>query len=196
MVNGDLMSFVIWRAGDEGNTCRLEGLQGWDDDWKLQEGVSVAAEYPDGTYYRMDPDHPKRVRLSDCLANQNALPVISNRLKSFIEDKGLPDVEFLPVTIINHKGRIPSRDYWIVNPTRTVDCLDVEASQVTYSPFDGTIDLMKRMVLNEDRIADDVTIFRVLNVPGPVLLLTELADEIQAAGFTALLWKDPSKHKG
>ena len=40
------MSYVIWRSGDEGNTAQLESLLGWDDAWKLQEGVSVVDEFP------------------------------------------------------------------------------------------------------------------------------------------------------
>ncbi len=190
------MAFVIWHAGDEGNTCKLESLQGWDDAWKLQEGVAVIDEYPSGAFYRMDPDYPNRVRLSDCLDNGNDLPVISAELKEYLEGRKIDGVEFLPITIINHKDRVASEDYWILNPTTVVDCLDVEASGVTLSPFDGTVALMKRMVLIEENIEHDIQIFRIQNVPGPVLLARELADEIEAQGFTALLWSDPDKHNG
>lgn len=190
------MSYVIWRSGDEGNTAQLESLLGWDDAWKLQEGVSVVDEFPVDAHYRMDPNHPKRTRLSDCLGNRNGLPVISNRLKAFLEAKQIDGVEFLPTGIVNHKGRETKERYWILNATRVVDCLDTDASEVVYSPFDGTIDLMQRMSLRQDAIDEGTTMFRVANVPGPTLLRTELADELDAEGFTALYWRDPAKHRG
>src|SRR5689334_17546921 len=127
------MDYVVWRWSAEGNSCMLVPPERIDRDWELYEGVPRAAGFPGDALFRMSDDHPRDMGLVDSLANIGTLVVASRRLKEHFEGKALKNVEYLPVTIINHKGRIASRDYFIVHPIVPQDCLDVQRSGPAYS---------------------------------------------------------------
>jgi hypothetical protein len=192
-----MMGFLLWAAGDEGNSCTLTSLQGYEDAWRLHDGLPLAGEFPEDAFFPMDANFPERIRLSDCLDNLNQSVVVSRRLRDYLIGLDLSGVEYLPVKIVNHKGRISSTEYSVVNPSFSVDCLDVGASGVTYNPIVKTDVMdMDQFVLDESKIDPELRMFRVRNVPGPILVRRDLAEEIDAQGFTAILWMELEDYEG
>lgn len=183
------MSYVVWRVKDEGNSCVLMSVEGIEKEYELSEGVSRSADFPSDAFLKMDPEHPKNVRLSDNLINISALPIVSKRLKEFLEGKKLKNVEYLKVRIVNHKGRTASDDYFVVNPVKPQECIDIDQSGPTWSSIATTdIVAVKKLVLNEEKIDPELQIFRTKHFYGPVLVRTALAEEISQNGFTGIRW--------
>ena len=127
------MNHVVWRWRNEGSSCLLLPPERVPRSFELYEGVPRATGFPADALFRMSHDHPKNMGLTDNLMNVGTLLVASLALKRFFEARPLKNVEYLPVTIVNHKERVASRDYFIVHPVVPQDCLDIQASGSTYS---------------------------------------------------------------
>ncbi len=184
-------NYVIWDAylDKKKNFCVLDDLDNVDDDFELKEGIPRAYNFPDNAVYYMDPEYPKNIALADNLFNINRLIVASKNLKDFIEKTNPRNVEYLPVTILNHKHRVASKDYFLIHPIRPQDCLDIDKSGCTWSEIiDDEIDEVERLVIDESRLKPDITLFRLKYFYDPVLIRRDLAEAISAEGFTGIRW--------
>lgn len=154
---------------------------------EFEAGVSVANKFPSNMSYQMSELFPDDILLSDNF-NVSGQIVISGRLKTYIVG-ALPDhsIEFLPVSIINHKGRVAATDYFILHSLGLVDCINIEESAVTWNPLDEKIIMeCEGLVIDENRIPTNVKIFRPLHWGSETMVLPKFADELKAAGFTGL----------
>lgn len=183
------MNYVIWDSKDEGNSCVLLSIKNVKRDFELQEGIPKIADFPKDAFFPMDPQYKKNVKLTDNLINTDSLIVVSSKLKDFLQAQQLKNVEYLRVSIINHKGRLASNDYFIVHPIIPQDCLDIEKSGATWNDIIPTdIDSVDKLVIDEAKIDPEVALFRLKYFCPPVLVRRDLAKAITQAGFTGVLW--------
>jgi hypothetical protein len=179
------MDYVVWESKNEGNSCMLVPPEGIDRDWELLKGVPRAAGFPPDAIFRMSANHPRNLGLPDSLMNLASLTVVHRRLQHFLEAKALKNVEYLPVTIINHKRRIASRDYFIVHAVTQQDCLDRSQSGIKYNAIIPTdISSVRALVLDSQRIDLDVRLFRIKSFGYPLIIDRALSQEILQTGFT------------
>jgi hypothetical protein len=191
----DTPKYLIWESRAVPNVCTLDELRGFEDTLELNKGVPWAAKFPADVAFTMHPDFPNNTLLGDNLINNEMLLVVSKRLKEFLEARALPKVEYLQVTIVNHKGRPASRDYFIVHPVDPVDCLDLAKCQAKISRIDGeTVQRLKQLALDEARLDPDRQLFRPKFYYDIALARTDLAAAIDAAGFTGIRWVEPEDH--
>jgi hypothetical protein len=179
--------YVVWESDPSGTFCTLGPLENVEDEFELKRGVSRGADFPSDASFAMDPAYPKDIQLADNIYNLEGLPVVSKALADFVEAREPKETEFLPVTIINHKGRVASDEYRIINPFGTVDCIDREASDIEWNEIEkDLISSCFGLVLDEGRVDFDRLLFRPRYMPTIVLVRGDLADEIGAQGFTGL----------
>jgi hypothetical protein len=181
--------YVIWQHALVPNACALDSLEGFDDDYLLAEGVKLEDEFPSDVYFKMDPDSPHDTLLVDSLYNTHSELIFSQKLKNFICDLGLNNVEFLPVKIMDHKGKFVAEPYFIFNVLEHQDCLNIEESGAEL-PRLKTMDIMdvEKLVLDEDKFDHSLDIFRVKRLPTATVVKKSLADKIDAMGFSAIDW--------
>ena len=135
----------------------------------------------------MDPQFKKQVALSDALMNLDDLPVVSPKLKAFIEGLGAPKLEFLPVEIRDHKGKPVKEQYHVMNPLAVVDCLDRDQSDVMWNALSpDVIAGVNKLVLRLDAIDPELAFFRVKHLYGRVLVNADVADKLNEEDFSAL----------
>lgn len=190
-------NYKIWAFDnpEDRNFCILDDLVEVEDDHELKEGVSRLDGFPGDVEYFMDPDYPNDVELADSLMNSDSLIVVSLALREFIESKTMKNIEFLPVTIVNHKGKPASSDYSLLNPIILQNCINPEKSGARWSTL--TPDRMaaiKRLVIDEDKIDKAAKIFRPTGFSRIVVVEVKIADEILAAGFTGIRWVDINEY--
>jgi hypothetical protein len=162
---------------------------------ELSQGKSRADSWPDDAHCKMSDDYPKDIELAD---NMNAMGklVVSGALKAALDDHAT-GVEFLPITVFNHKGRVASDDYWAINPVGSIDCIDRDASGAEYSPLKpDLITDVKRLVIEEAKVPADAKIFRPKFMAGKVLIDVELAASLEETGFSGLSFRDPEAFTG
>ena len=181
------MNYVAWVHKIIPNACSLYHFEGFDKSYLLSEGIKVADQYPKGVYFDMHPERPHDILLVDSLFNTDSELVISESLVNFLTDKKLTNLEFLPVKIMDHKGKYIDEKYFIMNVLDHQNCLDTDASDAEISMIDNkTIESVEQIVLIEDNVDDSFDIFRMTGFPAATLIKECLAKEIEDIGFTGI----------
>lgn len=186
-------------CGDWGNSlyCILEYIEGFDDDYKLGRGDSLTEEWPDGVAFRMSQNYKNQIKLSDNLLTPERIIIASKRLSEFFLEKEIKNLEYLPVTIINHKNRVADTEYSVVNLVTTQDCVDIEKSGVVWNKINSNyITSFDNLVLDEERIDEDALLFRAKHISGLIFIRKDLARQIEEAGFTGIYFVELSEAKG
>jgi uncharacterized protein DUF1629 len=173
------------------NACELDQLVGVDRVYRLSSGTEMLSGWPVEAAFHMDPDLPNDTLLIDNVRNVEEKIVVSERLKTFLEAQSLVSVEYLPVTIINHKGKPADESYFIVHPLGVVDCLDLDACEITWSRIDPKqIRRLKRLVIEEPSLTAGRMLFRIKGLAGVILVHRDLAKAIDRQEFSGVSWKE------
>lgn len=188
--------FFIWRASYKDGFCVIQPPEGIIKSYQLNRGISRAEGWSPDTVCRMNPEFPKDIQLADNLIG-TGLAVVSDQMRELLIKEEINNIEFLPVTILNHKGRVASNDYSIMNPLDVIDCIDLDGSIVKWNLIKkDLISGCKQLVLKEDAVPIECKIFRPKFWPTEILIRTELVEKLFSAGFTGLYFKDPLEYTG
>jgi hypothetical protein len=181
------LGYVLWDTVRPPYVCALGGLEGVPRLFELKDGVSRAKDFDEHAHFQMSPTYPYDIRLADSLKNADRLVVASRRLKEFLEGRGLDHVEYLPVAILNHKGRVASREYHVIHLTDPIDCLDIPKCRATQSMLipEDILDV-EELVLEPTRLDQDRLLFRAQYYDRPVFVRRDLAAEIENGGFVGI----------
>jgi hypothetical protein len=179
------MDYLTWDTSAAGNVCRLEGLENVERDLDLLDGVPFGDAFPADARIGMSKKHKKNTALADDIPNDTALKYCSQRLVDFLRAKKLSNVEYLPVTVLDHKGK-PTRDrHFIVHLVHPQDALDLERSRPRFNALRKTkVDAVGKLVLDPRKVDPEVRIFRLAHYRRPVIIEKKLALEMEAQGFT------------
>jgi hypothetical protein len=189
--------FLVWRPGTmKDGICKLRDLEGVEDSFEIDEGVSRLDGWPEGASATMDARFPKDIGLADSLAGAGFV-VVSGKVKALLAEAQANRVEMLPVRIVNHKGRTASPDYFVVNPLDVVDCVDVAASKGRWNALDPeSLCGCDALVLREAEVPREMQIFRPKSWKNLIVVRRALADRMRAAGLTGLFFLEPSEYTG
>jgi len=176
------MLYFTWENQFEKNNCVLIGLAGGEPG-EMVRGQPLARKRPKPYTYSMDEEYRRNVKLTDSLRNDQDTIVASPRLRDMLAARLGTAIEALPVWIKDHKGRIASKEYSIMNVLDLQDCLAEQQS----SPFYGTVD-GKQMILAVDpltiqpsKLDGDSRLFRVSSFTQPIVAREYLVEELRAA---------------
>ena len=184
-------AFVSWKTRSVKNGAAVTDLRGVDRVYAMMDGESFKNGFPAGAAFHFNPDFKRDTLLVDCLINIENMLVCSERLKSFIQAKSPDKVEYLPVTVHDHKGKGVADPYFIIHPIDPPDCIDFAKSDVTWSAMDkSTIQFVDHLEFDEARVAPSRLLFRAKAYNGAILLRREFAREIEAAGFKGAGWRE------
>ena len=187
--------FQIWRNHYEEGYCVVTNPN-VKDDYELSEGVSRAEGWPDDVKAPMSAEYPKDIELPDNVFGTELI-IISDKTRQLLKTEGVTNVEYLPLAIFNHKKKLASKDYFILNPPSVVDCIDIEASDVKWNAIDKTlINRCKQLVLKEANVPKTVKVFRPKHLPTWILIRSELAKKLEDSGLTGLYFTDPARFRG
>ncbi len=189
--------YFFWKNIYKDGFCICENIQGFDDSHKLNRGVSVAADFPDTAFFPMDPDFPKDIKLGDGIRNRSGVVLISDALKKTVEGMALNNVEFLQVQIKNHKGRIASKEYFILNPLDVCDAIDLNQSDVKWNQINPSIiATCKKLVLDPEKIPPAFKVFRLKSFPRHAVVRGDVADAVRAGNFTCVAFTNVKEFSG
>jgi hypothetical protein len=187
--------YVVWQFEEVPHCFVLDRLLGVDRDFELKIGVPRVESFPEDATFSADPDFPNDIGLADAFDNTHQLVVVSSKVKELIEDFRPPEVEFLPVTVLDHKFR-PVANYFIVHPVNPVDALDQPKSDAKFSPLtDKIITSVGRLVLDEGKLDHSRILFKLKYFYDCVLVRRDLADAISKQGFTGIRWVECDQYR-
>lgn len=182
--------FRIMTGGDLNNQdlCLVEGypdgmgLKGA----RLALGAPAARYFPDDATFKLKPENPG-LKLSGLLGNlDNNLMLNSAGVDAVRELMKGEDVEFLHFILLDHKGRVHSDDYWIINPLGTRDCLHYGESNIKRND-EGDVLLIKKFVLDKQKLGGAPALFRIQEDPTEYVMSEELIKALGAADVKNVL---------
>lgn len=190
------MSFLLWRGQVEPGRCVLSPTR-IKNVGKLHAGAAVPPDFGQPIQYKMSERFPDDIDLSDTYEIADQI-VVSSILRQEIEPL-LPAqrVQFLPVKIINHKGRAEDAQYFILHPHDVVDCIDLKASQVKFNPLDKQEILnCKGLVIRAEAVPQELNVFRLEHWGSKLLVRAALAQRLEQKRFVGLRFVAPDRYTG
>jgi hypothetical protein len=150
----------------------------------LSEGDPIGDRYPANARISLRPSYPG-IRLSSLLGNCLCFLIVNTAIKDIFVAEAKAAVEALPFTLLNHKKRVHSRDYWIINPLAIVDCVDKEHSEIVY--FDEsktTVVAVNKFVFDARKLEGQPPLFRVPEARTEYFITVELARALKQHDFS------------
>lgn len=133
--------------------------------------------YPRDAKLYMTRENPG-IKLSDFIGNTRGMLVASSAFRRLIEKHCAgADIQYLPITIIDHKKRPYSKDYCIVNPVGTYDCADLKASDLE-RVSNGEVAHVNKLVLSRKKAEKVPQLFRFDLYPQLYIFGPALTDDI------------------
>jgi hypothetical protein len=152
--------------------------------WRMAKGATVQAEWPPEAPPVFPSDDCLGVKLTSRVGTTLGYLIVCSDLRDVIREHcQTTRVEYLPLILYSKKKRVQSRDYCIVNPLGTIDCLDRERSHIAYTPEGEVIDV-KKAVLDPKKLEDVPALFRIKEIPREYVINEPLARAIAARSFT------------
>jgi hypothetical protein len=176
--------FVFYdHAADE--DAVIEELPAGVEGYELFRGVALGARFPKHATLRFSKAYAGR-KLRDFQPTTCSLPIASPKARAVLEALGLlPELELLPVDILDHRGRVAGADYSIVHVLAAHDAIDMKRSEVRMNPVVPTkIQRVRRLVLDRDAIPPTAALFRCTTMPRTYLIRDDVARAFEAAGLT------------
>lgn len=185
----NISKFVIWNCSEVRYACRLQSFYGFESMELFEEGISLSNIFPLDSYFEMNDDFPFNLLLTDTLYNLHDLIIASSKEKAFLETKNIANIEYLPVTIMNHKGKPVDTTYFIIHPIHPIDCLDLAACDVVWSEIDSNvIENVTQLAIDENKINSTLNVVRIKHLGRVIAIRRTLAQALDSEGFTGNKW--------
>lgn len=152
----------------------------------LRRGIRLGEHYPADAALSME-DRDPGIKLASLLGNTLSFLVVHQAMKVALEAVCQCEIEYLPVRVLNHKKRVHSTEYWIVNPLGTVDLVDRGASEIDFDDDGKTILGIRRLVFVRARLAGAPAMLRVPEKPEEIFIGTEVIKALAPHGFTNVI---------
>jgi len=181
------MNSVQIKPACHDDAARLGLMQGYEDDFELDHGISLAKTFSKDAHYRMSRDFPKSKALVDVLQAVGSDLVVNARVRKLLEDRKVPGLEFFEVRILNHKGVAVKEQYFVINLLHLVDCVDRKKTRYTPNSLnkEKMVDVSNLTII-ESKIDKELQLFRVRGLPMLTVVTRELAAALKKAKVVGL----------
>jgi hypothetical protein len=190
------MDWVFVSPHAEGELARFNLFENYADDYQLVMGVSVADGFPADVLVRMNPDVKDRLALGDSLMSPNNSLLVNDRVRELFAAQGVTNVEWLPLKVLNHKGKPVKDKYFVANILTLVDCIDTKKSVVKWNDIDPElIAAATKLVVDPSKLPTDVKIFRPVHLDFEILIHRSLAQAIEAKKLTGFQFREVDAYR-
>jgi len=182
--------FQLWEMGSETNKALAfvrdppSGL--CLRDYYMRTGERIGEHYPKDAKVNLDPRR-KGIKLESVLGNILSYLMVNTQAKALILSICSNEIETLPFTLYNHKKRVHSNDYWILNPIGTFDCVNREASEIIIE--DDEIIGVESVTFDSRKMKAAPDLFRVPEKPEWYFVSETLARAFKNAKLTNIIFK-------
>jgi len=189
-----------WKFVDPSSRSKLAVLgpiRNVAEDFQLGFGIPRLAGFPSNAEIHMNPRYPKQVALGDSYSNLADLWVASSRLAELVHSYTPRDLELLPVTLIDHKGKPVAAPHFIIHPLSTVDAIDRGRSTFELNDIDPSfISDAPAIELDVSKLPADLGVCRVALIKRRILVSPALVAAIDAANMSGVEWLEVSDYHG
>jgi hypothetical protein len=154
--------------------------------WRLVKGVACAELMPDPARLHMAPDR-EGLGLPALLPNTQSMLILRRDVKRTLESLYAGAIEYFPFQLIDHRGRVHSADYVIVNPLGTVDCIDHGRSEIDYFKDTRRVVGIDKLVLDAKKLEGAPCLFRIEEDKGEYFIDDRLRKAFAAGDFPGIV---------
>ena len=187
--------FTIWDFKDVPNAyvpCQLTDAEG--ESFDVLDVLS-ADNAPNGLQFTADPDYPNDLLMLDSFGNTESVIPISLKLKTFLEDKQIPNLIFIPVKMLDHKDR-EIEEYYLLHSLEVIDAIDQSKTELRVDKLNEEMyNRVRNLTLFDEKVSSDIQIYRVKGLYDVTCVSKTLAKEIDDNGFTGIYWKEISSYR-
>jgi hypothetical protein len=174
---------------DDENRCVLdENVEGIGVEyWRLGEGAPCVNHMPSPARIPMSPERPG-LRLGHLLSTTRTMLLVHREVKDCIVAQFTGGaIEYFEFDLIDHKGRVRSRDYVIVNPLGAQDCVNPKESRITYFKNTQRVVAVDRLVLDPDKLVSAPCLFHVKEEKNEYFINDTLAEAFRQHNFSNIV---------
>ncbi|CAM3127913.1 hypothetical protein G4177_08500 [Corallococcus sp. ZKHCc1 1396] len=151
------------------------------------EAIPLGDRFPRDGAMRFSSDYPDFIHVFDFVTNTLGLPIVSGRMVDVLIQFGAKHFESLPVTLLDHKGRVASKEHSILNVLDIQDIIDMERTDYVPSPFDPSqIFRINRLSVKTEGVEPGALLFRARTRMREIFLHASLHEALLSAGVTGL----------
>jgi hypothetical protein len=151
------------------------------------EAQPLAPVFPNPASMRFSKGFPKELKVLDSVASDLSVPIVSARLKAVLDQVAPGECEFLPVVLLDHKGKVASPDHAILNPLRTADLIDMKLSKYRTTSFEpDQIATVYELHVLPAQVDPAVHIFRAATMQEQIFIDEVVHDAFERAQLTGL----------
>lgn len=160
----------------------------------FRDGVPQAGWFPRDAEYAMNHRYPDARSLYDLQNTTLKLLVVSKALRSILEELDGARIEFLPITIRDHRNKVASKEYSIANVLGLIECVDHASSSFDIDPMIPTrFSHTNKLVLVEEAIPKDRHIFRLKERPWCHIVTETLKKAVEDRGLRGMCFVLPEE---
>lgn len=143
--------------------------------YRMARGIAIGDIYPQAAKIYLERRKPG-TKLVSLIGNTQRYLIVCTDMKELIEQHVNDELELLAFTLYDHKERVLSDDYWIINPIGTNDVLNKDASDIRYS-VDNPADVVsvRKFILDPELLTAEPNLFRVPQVASRYFISERLA---------------------
>jgi hypothetical protein len=142
-------------------------------DYRLGNGEPATQYYPPDARIYMEDEEPG-TELPSFIGNTAAMLLVDRALKEAVAKVcGTEHYEYLPVSIYDHKKRLASDQYFIINPLGSFDCANDKESHIVYQGTEVLI--VRKLVLDAKKMEKAPHLFRLKQWPSRYIIDSVLA---------------------
>ena len=187
--------FLIWDFADVEGAYVPDELRDEDDESFDVLDVFSEKNIPKGLHFYEDEDYIGDELMLDSFGNTESVIPISLKLKKFFEDKKIPNLIFIPVKMLNDKDKVLG-EYYLLHTTNVIDVINKDETQLRVDSLNEKMyNLVRNLVLIDDKIPKNTQIFRVKGLYDVTCISQGLVKEIKNCGFTGIVWKKVSDYR-
>jgi hypothetical protein len=157
-----------------------------DQTWRIADGERMGEHYPPKIRFDMSKEHDGIV-VPDFIHNTLHLPMVSGQLKALLEKESGAEIEFLPFTLYNHRGRVAAEGCHIANLLGSLDCVDrrrTEGDESFITP--GTYSGLFRLYLSAEQLPPTAKLFRLASMPSVIIIREDLRALLEQQGISGV----------
>ncbi len=155
-----------------------------------RRGIAMGSEYPAGLRFQMAPE-VKGNLIADVVPNALGYFMVSKRMKELLSQHATADIEYLPFSLLNTKGRVVADDLHIVNVLGARDWADIDRSfgaRRTSLEGEREFGRIRRLYLRDDAVDPSTNLFRLGAMPKLILMREDLREHFERAGMTGAVF--------
>lgn len=185
--------FMILAVPFSNESARFdEDVKGISDEWLLMRGKKMGDHFPTDAVWPISK-RKGGTKLNDFVPNIFSRLVVSSRARERIQAKQA-NIEWLPVKILDRKGKPAHSTYFIANVLEHHDCINRKKSRFEVDPMSrGQIQFFTKVVLETKKIPDQVVLFRMGEAKTHYVIRSTFALELAEAGLTGFDVLDPEE---